>query len=130
MSLTPPPGTGGAGAAGRTVLVVEDDDAIRETLCEILALEGHRARGAVNGQAALDLLADGYGPDVILLDLMMPVVDGWEFCRRRDQDPELAEIPVIVLTGVSRIEDSPVPPERTFRKPIDVRRLLAAVRAI
>jgi two-component system, OmpR family, response regulator CpxR len=80
------------------VLVVEDDFAIRETLRELLEDEGYDVSWASNGQEALDLLARR-APRVILLDLMMPVMDGWEFRLAQRRDPALARIPVVVISA-------------------------------
>lgn len=87
----------------RTVVVVDDDEDIRETLCELIRLEGYDAIGVENGRAALDKLRaleeEGVHPCVILLDLMMPVMDGWEFCRAHHADESLVAIPVVVITA-------------------------------
>ncbi|HLK89150.1 MAG TPA: response regulator [Polyangia bacterium] len=81
------------------ILVVEDDRDLRQTLCEALQLEGYSAVCAENGQAALAHLATGARPCVILLDLMMPVMDGWTFRQEMMKDETLAAIPVVVMTA-------------------------------
>jgi CheY-like chemotaxis protein len=83
----------------RFVLVVDDDQAIRESLCELLADEGHRAVGVSNGREALDLLRSNGRPCAILLDLMMPVMNGTDFREHQLRDPELSAIPVAVITA-------------------------------
>jgi CheY-like chemotaxis protein len=80
------------------VLLVEDDPQLRETALEVLALGGLLVAGVPNGAEALDFLAVET-PTLILLDLQMPVLDGWEFLRRRARDRELARIPVMIWSG-------------------------------
>src|SRR3954470_23175677 len=82
-----------------TVLVVDDDQDIREALCDLLADAGYRAASVANGKEALIYLKSGELPCVILLDLMMPVMDGWEFRRQQQGDPRLSKIPVVVITA-------------------------------
>lgn len=89
----------GARAPGY-VLVVDDDVAIREALEAVLEDEGYAVQGAANGREALKILRSGTGaPAVILLDLMMPVMNGWEFRAEQQGDPNLAPIPVVVLSA-------------------------------
>jgi CheY-like chemotaxis protein len=83
-----------------TVMVVDDDALVRDTVIEILAEEGIAAVGARHGQEALARLrGDGVRPMVILLDLMMPVMNGWEFRAEQLSDPSLAAIPVVVMSA-------------------------------
>lgn len=113
-----------AGARG-TVLVVEDDERIRETLTELLEIEGYAVSAAANGQEALDRLEHGR-PDLILLDMLMPTMDGAEFLAAMRHDDALASIPVTVLSA-SRydpaLHDAPC-----LRKPVDLDELLDHVR--
>jgi CheY-like chemotaxis protein len=104
------------------VLVVEDEAAARAGMEQLLRGAGYDAVGASNGQAALDLLRSGIRPRAILLDLMMPVMDGWAFRREQLRDPHLAHIPVIVLSALHHGWVEGIPP--TLPKPIDVRQLL------
>ena len=83
----------------RELLLVEDDRAIRDTLRELLEDEGYRVQWAGNGRDALAQLRAGLPPRLILLDLMMPVMNGWEFREAQRSDPALARIPVIVLSA-------------------------------
>ena len=85
--------------SGASVLVVEDDLPTREALCLSLASMGCAAHAAVNGRAGLDWLAGHPVPSLILLDLMMPEMDGFEFLRELRQRPGLADVPVIVVTA-------------------------------
>ncbi len=80
------------------ILVVDDDPDILEALSEILEAEGFEIRRARNGKEALERLEPD-PPKLILLDLMMPVMDGWEFAQRMRQRPSVANIPIIVLSA-------------------------------
>ena len=82
------------------ILVVEDDFIIRESIEMILEMEGYTVQAARNGKEALDLLVGSPSlPCLILLDLMMPVMDGIEFRERQRKDPNIAHVPVVVITG-------------------------------
>ena len=107
------------------VLVVEDEAAARAGMEQLLRASGYEAVGAPNGQAALELLRSGVRPRVILLDLMMPVMDGWAFRREQLRDPQLAHIPVIVLSALHHGWVEGIPP--TLPKPIDIQRLLTEI---
>ena len=98
--------------AAKTVLVVEDDAALRQSLLEFLGDEGYRGLGAENGRQALDLLDRIEPPSLILLDLMMPVMDGWAFLAAREAAGRQGEAPVVLLSGFSFIRDAPG--SRTF----------------
>ncbi|MCA1825843.1 MAG: response regulator [Myxococcales bacterium] len=109
-------------AKGR-VLVVEDDRDIREELTELLEENDYCVLVAEHGQHALDVMRAGNRPDAIILDLMMPVMDGWEFRERQKKDPDFAPIPVIVTTASERSVDA----DALLRKPIDRDALLRAL---
>jgi two-component system, chemotaxis family, chemotaxis protein CheY len=81
-----------------TVLIVDDDEGIRDVLLEIFEGEGFDVRCCRNGLEALEWLRD-QSASVILLDLMMPVMNGWAFLERRKQDARLAAIPVVVISA-------------------------------
>ena len=83
------------------ILVVEDDADLRESICMLLELEGFLTAGVGNGQEALDYLRAQPPPCVILLDLMMPKMNGFEFRVRQMADEELSEIPTIILSAIS-----------------------------
>ncbi len=83
-----------------SIFVVEDDAEIRSALAEVLSAEGYTVVTAAHGRAAMDLLATRI-PRLILMDLMMPVMNGWDLCAALRQDPRLAQIPVIMLSAVA-----------------------------
>lgn len=89
----------------RLVLLVEDDEANRDALAELLTVEGYRVAAVTNGREALDYLAASELPGLILLDLLMPVMDAWEFRAEQRRDARLASIPVLLLSAGSRIEE-------------------------
>jgi len=83
----------------RTVLVIDDDRAVRESVEELLRESGFEVRTAGNGFEALELLGQGLRPSVILLDLVMPTMDGWDFRQAQLSDPSLKDIPTILTTA-------------------------------
>jgi CheY-like chemotaxis protein len=97
-------------------MVVEDDVDIRQLFADVLEAKGYRVLQAGNGSEALDLLRAGVAPALILLDLMMPVMSGAELLQILQQDPELARVPVVVVSafaegtveGVKRFVKKPV----------------------
>src|SRR5438270_7170536 len=88
----------------RSILLVEDDAATREALALILGTEGYRVTGAANGAEALGVLRSAPPPDLILLDLMMPIMDGWQFRREQVRDAALSAIPVVVLSADGNVQ--------------------------
>ncbi len=83
------------------VLVIEDDRGQREALSEILSRQGYEVQCAANGSEALELMRHSESlPGLILLDLMMPVMDGWEFRAQQRRDRALAHVPVVVLSAL------------------------------
>ncbi len=88
----------------KIILIVDDDDGFRTVVTEILQEFGYHVLCAENGLEALALLRRGLRPCLILLDLMMPEMNGWEFLDSRRQEPALAHIPVAILSGVDRLE--------------------------
>ena len=112
------------------VLVVEDDDDVREALLLLLENEGVHAVGATDGRDALERLEAGFRPSLILLDLMMPVMDGERFLRARKADPNLASIPVVVVSAMQRMRVDPVEldVDEMIPKPVNPLRVLEAVR--
>ena len=110
------------------VLIVEDDEDLRDMMAQMLTIEGFAAASVANGREALDYLHSSGKPQVILLDLMMPVMDGWEFRRQQQADPELAPVPVIVLSALDQERAAPVDADAFLKKPLDFDRLLGLVR--
>lgn len=110
-----------------TVFIIEDDVDTREMLAKFLELEGYSVELASNGRQALDRLSEGAPASVILLDLMMPVMDGWEFRRRQAEDARLREIPTIVVSAAGRDRMAQVTADAYLSKPVDMDELLTRV---
>ena len=113
-----------------SVLIVEDDEATLEAVAELLEGEGVSVCKASNGREALERLRRGRVPALIIVDLMMPVMDGWELCRRIADDEDLAPIPIAIVTAAAAVERMPVRRHDAgfFIKPVDYRNLLEVVR--
>src|SRR5580698_5895308 len=111
----------------RTLLVVEDDDDIRETLVSLLSIEGYRVAGCSNGHEALAWLRSSTKPDLILLDLRMPIMDGWQFRVAQKGDPQLARIPAIALSADSTAKAAAIDAEAYLKKPVDYDTLIATI---
>jgi CheY-like chemotaxis protein len=110
-----------------SVLIVEDDDDIREVVASALEAEGFQVYQADTGVRALELLKEVPHPSLILADLMMPVMDGWEFIKALSQDDRLATLPVVVISALDHGE-----PEgfRRIKKPFDIDELVKIVAEI
>lgn len=111
------------------VLIVDDQEDARETMAELLEYAGHDVATAANGQEALTYLRGHSRPQLILLDLMMPVMNGWEFRRQQLADTGLADIPVAVVSGADRVEqkEAAFGAVTFFVKPVDIDSLLQTV---
>jgi CheY-like chemotaxis protein len=109
-----------------TVVVVDDDDAVREALADVLALDGYEVMTARDGDEALRLLGDVARPCVALVDLVMPRVDGWELARTIHASPTLRDIAVLCTTAGR--DELPPGCYAVLRKPFDDRMLATAVR--
>ncbi len=109
------------------ILVIDDDDGIREALKAALEYEGYVVSTAENGQIALDLLQSGQNPCFIVLDLMMPVMDGWTFAAKLAEDPKLSQIPFVV---VSAFEDKAqnIQAKNIFKKPVNLKVLFDVIK--
>jgi len=112
----------------KSVLLVEDDEILRGAMKLVLEWEGYRVRCAENGQAALDLLSTGERPSCILLDLKLPVLDGWQFRQEQVRDPALANIPVVLVSGLD-VKHAPEAAAHV-QKPFQPEQLLAALRGL
>jgi CheY-like chemotaxis protein len=110
-----------------TVLVVEDDVDLREMLRDLLELEGFHTVGASEGGEALSALPTIEHVCVVVLDLLMPGMNGWDFFDALKSSPHYAETPVIVTTSAPN--RAPAGATAVMAKPVDVERLLAAVQA-
>jgi CheY-like chemotaxis protein len=111
------------------LLIVEDDPDVREVLQSFLTADGYEAEGVAYGQEALDhLRAASELPRLILLDLMMPVMNGWQFLRERAAAPALVDIPVLVVTArPPRTAPADLGVAEIIAKPVDVATLLEKI---
>ncbi|MBS2032414.1 MAG: response regulator [Deltaproteobacteria bacterium] len=110
-----------------TVLIAEDDEAIRDGLSMSLEIEGYRVLIAADGREALELLPTIEAPCLLLLDLLMPVMNGWELLEAKNADPALAPIPVVVLSSAD--EKQRLPGVAAFvPKPYELDKVINAIR--
>jgi CheY-like chemotaxis protein len=121
------PVTARAASRVSTILLVEDDDAIRESVSECLALEGYHVALAVNGAEALDWLERGDRPAVVLLDMVMPVMTGAELLVHMRRNPMLASVPVVLMTAAMQKEPASISAQAFLPKPFDLAELLRTV---
>ncbi|WP_437744671.1 response regulator [Sorangium sp. So ce1504] len=114
------------------ILVVEDDLDIRSILTQLLAFEGYDVEEAADGAEALALLRRDAPPALILLDLMMPVMDGWQLRAELQRDPALASIPVVIVSADVRVEQeaSRLRVAGLLKKPLQIEPLLELVHRI
>jgi CheY-like chemotaxis protein len=106
------------------ILVVDDDTESTEVLAQLLTREGYAVARAENGREALEYLEHSRRPCLIILDLVMPVMSGWEFRKRQESDPKLKSLPVVVVSGTGPVKGLHAP---VLRKPVDFGRLMKAV---
>lgn len=109
------------------ILVVDDDEDARVCVVEALEHAQFQVHAATNGRDALEALRTGPRPNLILLDLHMPVMDGWEFARQMAADPSIADIPICMVSAVERSAEIPPQVVAILRKPLDLSRLLSVV---
>jgi CheY-like chemotaxis protein len=103
---------------GRRVVVVEDDEDLRELVVQVLSDSGFESEGCADGRAALEALRrPGGTPAVVLLDLEMPVMNGWEFRHAQLEDPLLAAIPVVVASSA---DPTSIPADAYLAKPYEL----------
>jgi CheY-like chemotaxis protein len=115
-------------AAGRClVAIIEDDAEFRNMLRELLEEKHYSVVAVSNGAEALDLLRGEKVPNVILLDVSMPVMDGFDFLRYRNDNPQLAAVPVVLVTNAKPHERPTVGVNDVVRKPIDIDEILFAI---
>jgi two-component system chemotaxis response regulator CheY len=116
--------------AATRILVVEDDTDIRETVAELLMEEGYQVQTATSGRDALDRLATAATlPDVILLDLMMPIMDGWTFYDHLQREARWAVLPIVVISADANVHEKAarLKPIACLRKPVGIDELLGVV---
>jgi CheY-like chemotaxis protein len=117
----------------KRILVVEDDTLARTALAAILQTAGCAVTGAADGREALELLHhEERPPDLIVLDLFMPGMDGWHFRRAQQRDPALADVPVVICSGIgdAELHAQALGAAGCLNKPIEPDDLLALVRRI
>lgn len=112
---------------GCKVLVVDDDEDNREILVQLLDSAGYSAVGAENGSRALSALEEGLDPDLILTDLQMPVMSGWDLCESLKRDPSLRSIPIVLLCAMAANERGKLQVDDAFEKPTDTNLLLSRI---
>lgn len=111
----------------KTILIVEDDEGIRNALKLILEFSGYMVETAENGKVGIERLSTIETPCLILLDLMMPVMDGWAFADAMKRDMMLAAIPIVVVTAFADKAQSISNASRIVKKPVDMNLLLRFV---
>ncbi len=113
----------------RTIMIVEDDKDLRDMLELTLSSQGYTIVTATNGMEALEKLHGPETPALILLDLMMPLLNGFDFCHARRMDPKLKQIPVVVLSGASNFRqwETILKADGYLSKPLRIERLLEMV---
>jgi CheY-like chemotaxis protein len=116
-------------AASKDVLIVEDEPYLCDLVADVLEAEGHHARKAANGLDALSLVAEA-PPQLILLDLMMPVMDGWEFMSALNSNPAWQDIPVVIITAVYDVARTQreTGAKAIITKPFDIDQIAETVR--
>jgi CheY-like chemotaxis protein len=110
------------------VAIIEDDSEFRNMLRELLEEEQYRVVAVSNGAEALEVLRGETVPSVILLDVSMPVMDGFDFLRFRNEDPRLATVPVVLVTNARPHERPTIGVSDVVRKPIDIDEILFAIK--
>ena len=116
------------------VLIVEDEAAVRGMFRQILEEAGHEVREAGNGKEALEVLDAGWRPDLILLDLLMPVMNGWQLRAAQRERDDLRDIPVVLVSGspprIQPIEAKALQVAASLRKPVRADVLLRTVEMV
>ena len=112
---------------GKSILVIEDDENIQDIFRLALGFEGYTVTTASNGQEGLEALKEGPLPFLILVDLMMPVMDGWTFMEELQKLPAYAAIPVVVITAFTT-HDKPDRADKILRKPVELDLLYAVAK--
>jgi len=113
----------------RCILLVEDDRDIREAMQQLLEFEGYSVQTAANGREGLDRLHSTDQPCLILLDLMMPVMNGWEMKESLEKDERLSQIPVVIVTAAGLDKAKTIRSSGILTKPVEVETLLNTVQS-
>lgn len=111
----------------QSLLIVDDDADIRNVLSEFLQDEGYAIATAANGREALAHLHAHPRTAAVLLDLMMPIMNGFQFRAEQKADPAIAAVPVVVMTASGSFDAASIDAEEVLAKPLDLERLLAAL---
>ena len=111
---------------GTRIAVIDDDADLRKALSTMLRLDGHEVTGFADATDAIGQIEGGLPVDVIVLDLMMPIMNGWEFCTYRERSPVMKQVPVIVITARQSIVP-PVGVSQILLKPFDPQALEDAI---
>lgn len=112
---------------GCRILVVDDDASSRDSLIELLEMKGYVTSAAQNGAAAVRQLKNGFDPDLILTDLTMPIMNGWQLCALLKSTPGWRAIPVVVLCGMGEEQRGKLQVEDAFEKPTDIPVLVSRI---
>ena len=115
---------------GRRVLLVDDDSELRGSLCDLLRSDGYEVVAATNGSDALERLHQGPLPDLIVLDLVMPVKDGWQFRIEQKSDPAISSIPVLAMSADDTPKAAAIDADLYIRKPFQYPALLDAIHRV
>ena len=119
--------------AQKTILLVEDDFDLRGEIQSLLEEAGYRVVPAGNGADALLILLHADSPDLILFDLMLPLMSGWDFSAEVSRDVRLSKIPRVVLSSIADRREASVlrvPPENCVKKPFDPEELIGLIRRL
>ncbi len=113
----------------KTILIIEDDADVASALADVLESEGYAVAVSRDGREALERIGAGPPPDLILLDLMMPVMNGWEFREAQRRIPTAADVPVVAISadGDVRAKAASLDAAVFVRKPVSIEDLLAAI---
>ncbi|MFL5814731.1 MAG: response regulator [Bdellovibrionia bacterium] len=113
----------------KNILIIEDDESIRKMIASVLEIEGYSISAAANGKQALETIQNGALPDIILLDMMMPVMNGWDFLDFVRANATTSKIPIIVVSAYAEIAKS-VKPNAVVPKPVQLKSLLKAIEGL
>jgi CheY-like chemotaxis protein len=114
--------------SARPIMVVDDDPELRQSILDVLEDAGYSTMSASGGEEALRQLGAPERPQLILLDLMMPGMNGWQFREAQQADGRIRDIPVLVITASRYLATHPIDVERVVFKPFSVDQLLGAIR--